>query len=76
MLFADECTKQQFVPRHMHIRWPLSKRFDKIYVVATLKHPPSHIMLGVMSSRGVVGLYFILLTTTVNGPMYVELFTE
>ena len=30
---------QQFLPRHMHIRrGPLGKRFDKKYVVDTMKH--------------------------------------
>ena len=42
-MFSDECTMQQFVPRHMHIRRPLGKRFDKKYVVATMKHPSSQI---------------------------------
>ena len=31
----DECTMQQFVSRHMSIRRPLGKHFDKKYVVAT-----------------------------------------
>ena len=64
---------QQFVPRHMHIRRPLGKRFDKKKVVATMKHPPSHMIWGVMSCRDAAGLYFILPNTTMNGPKYVEL---
>ena len=47
LLFLDECTKQQFVRRH--IRRHLGKRFDKNYVVATMKHPQSQMIVGAMS---------------------------
>ena len=79
MSFSGECTMQQFVPRHirhMHIRRPLGKRVDKKNVVATVKHPPSPMSLGVMSCRGVVGQYFIPPNTTMYGHKYVELLKE
>ena len=56
-----------FVPHHMHIREPLSKHFDKKYIVATMKHRPSQM---------ISGLYFIPPNTTMNGPKYVELLKE
>ena len=44
-----ECTMQQFVPRYMSISWPLGKRFDKKYVVATMKHPPTEMIWGAVA---------------------------
>ena len=35
-VFGEECTIQQFVPRHMHITRPLGKHFDKKCVVAKM----------------------------------------
>ena len=58
----------------MHIRRSLGKRFDKKYVVATMKHPPSQIIWGAMSCRGATGLYFIPPNATMNGSQYVELY--
>ena len=72
----DECTMQEFVLRHMHIRRPLGKGFNKIYVVATMVHLPSQMIWGAMSCRGAAGLYFIPPNTTMNGPKYVELLKE
>ena len=44
---------------------PIGKRFDKKYVVATMKHTPSH-EFGAMTCRGDAGLYFIPPKTTLN----------
>ena len=38
VLFSEECSTHQFLPRHMHIRRPLGKRFDRQYVADTTKH--------------------------------------
>ena len=76
MLFSDKCTMHEFVPRHMHFRRSLGKCFDKKYVVATMKHPPSQMIWGDMLYRDAVGLYFIPPNTAVNGPMYMELVRE
>ena len=74
VLLCDECTMQQFVPHHMHIRRPLGTRFDKKYYdVAAMKHPPSQMIRG---CRGAACLDFILPDTIMNGPKYVELFKE
>jgi len=73
---SDECTMQQFVPHHRHIRCPLDKCFDKIFIVATMKHWSSSVIWGAMLCHGATGLYFILPNTTMNGPKYVELFKD
>ena len=73
MLFGDECAMQQFVTRHMNITRSLGKRFEKKYVVAIMRHPPSQMMWGAMSCRGAADLYFVLPNTTMNRPKYVEL---
>ena len=73
VLVSDECTMQQFVLRHMHIKRPLGKRFDKKCLVATKKHVPSQTIWGVMSCCGAAGLYFI---PSMNGPSYVDLLKE
>ena len=60
VLFSDEI--QQFVPRHIHSRRPLGNHFDKKYDVATMKHPPSQMILGSTSCRGAAGLISFCLT--------------
>ena len=56
---SDECITQQFVPRHMHIRRLLDKRFDKKYVVCPMKRPPSQMIGDAMACRDAAGLYCI-----------------
>ena len=46
--FFYECTMQQFVPHHMHFRWPSGKCINKKYVAAIMKH-----LLSQMISRSV-----------------------
>ena len=71
MLFSDECTML-----HMPIRRPLGKRFDKKYVVASMKHLQSQSIWGSMLCRGAADLYFIPSNITMNIPKIVELFKE
>ena len=68
----------QLVLRHMHIRRPLGKRFDKTYVVVIMIPPslPSQMIWVAMSCRVAAGLYFIPPNTSMNGPKYVELLKE
>ena len=65
MLFSDELTMQQFIPRKRHVSRPVGKRFDEKYTAATIKHPPSQ-MIGVPSCIGPSGLYFIPPNTTMK----------
>ena len=60
----------------IHIRRPLGKRFDNIYVVAAMKYSLSQMIWGAMSCRGVVGSYVILSNTTINELKFVELLKE
>ena len=76
VMFSDKCIMHEFVPRHRHFRRSLGKCFDKKYVVATMKRPPSQMIWGDMLYRDAVGLYFIPPNTAVNGPMYMELLRE
>ena len=66
VLFSDEI--QQFVPRHTHSRRPLGNHFDKKYDVATMKHPPSQMILGSTSCRGAAGLISFCLTPLWTNP--------
>ena len=61
------------VPHHVHIMQPLGERFDKKYVVSTMKYPPNQMIWGAMSCRDAAGLYFIPPNTTLKGLKYVEL---
>ena len=54
----------------------MCKRFEKKYVVATMKHPPSQMSQGVMSCRVAADLYFIQSNAIMNGPKYVDLLIE
>ena len=76
MLFPDESTLQQFVVRKKHVRRRVEKRFDEKYTTSTMKHPPSQMIWGAMSTNGTAGLYFLTPGTTMNGLNYVELLRE
>ena len=69
---CEKCTIQQLVPSHVHIRRPLGKRFDKKYVVATMKPPPRQMTWGTVLCCCAARLYFIPPKTTMNGPKFVE----
>ena len=51
----------------------MGKRFEKKYVVATMKHPLTKVFRVPCDAAG---LYFIPRNTTTNGPKYVELLKE
>ena len=71
VLFSDESTFQQFVVRKRHVRRPTGKRFDERYTIPTVKHHPSQ-----MSKNSVAALSFLPPGTTINGPKYVQMFSE
>ena len=54
----------------------LGKRFDKKYLIATMKSQPSQMIWGTMPCSGAAGLYFIPPNTNMNGHKYEELFKE
>ena len=76
VLFSDESTIQQFGTRKQQVRRPVSTRFEDRYTVATMKHPPSVMIWGAMSSNGTAGLFFLPKGTTMNGVRYLEMLQE
>ena len=76
VLFSDESTIQQFGTRKQQVRRPVGTRFEDRYTVATMKHPPSVMIWGAMSSNGTAGLFFLPKGTTMNGVRYLEMLQE
>ena len=76
VLFSDESTIQQFGTRKQQVRRPVGTRFEDRYTVATMKHPPSVMIWGAMSSNGTAGLFFLPKGTTMNGARYLEMLQE
>ena len=72
VLFSDELTIQQFGSHKQQVRRPVGTRFEDRYTVATMKHPPSVMMWGAMSSNGTMGLFFLPKGTTMNGARYLD----
>ena len=70
VLFSDESTIQQFAQRKRTVRRPVGERFNDCYTQATVKHPPSVIIWGAMSSSGTAGLFFLPTGTTINSVRY------
>ena len=50
---------------------PLGKCYEKKYVIATMKYPPSQLKWGDMSCYGAAGPYSVQPDTAINGPKYV-----
>ena len=50
----------------------LGARYNDRYTLATVKHPPSVMIWGAMSTKGTAGLFFLPTGTTTNGARYVE----
>ena len=76
VLFSDESTFQQFAVRKSYVRRPSGKRFDDIYTISSMKHPPSQMVWGAMCRNGVAALSFLPPGTTMNGPKYVQMLSE
>ena len=73
VFFSDESAIQQFGVRKVNVRRPSGKRFDERYIKQTVKHPPSIMVWGGMSSKGNTGLFFLPPKSTMNGQKYLEL---
>ena len=69
VLFFDEFTKQQIVPRHMHIRRPFRQEI-------CCSHNETPAVPNDLGCPDAAGLYFIPPNTAMNGPKYVELLKE
>ena len=69
VLFSDE-----FSVRRYWIWRLLENATRKSTTTPTVKHPPSQMIWGAMSSMGTNGLYFLPPGITMNGEKYVNLF--
>jgi transposase len=70
VMFSDESTFQQFTVRHSHVRRPRGTRYDEKYTISTMKHPPSQMIWGGITSKGTAGLHFLPPKVTMNGERY------
>ena len=66
VFFSDKFTIQQFAQRKRTVRRPVKTRFNDCYTQATIKHPPSVMIWGTMSSNGTDGLLCLLIETTAS----------
>ena len=73
VLFSDESSVSQFSVRKYRVWRPAGARHEEKYTLPTVKHPPSQMVWGAMSSMGTAGLYFLPPGTTMNGEKYVNL---
>ena len=46
---------------------PPGTRYNERFTQQTMKHPPSVMIWGVISTQGTAGLFFLNLGTTING---------
>ena len=67
---------QQFSVRVGGVRRPKGKRYEEIYTIPIMKHPPAQMIWGVMSVSGTAGLFFMPPKTTMNGNRYLNLLRE
>ena len=57
--FSDESSLSQFSVRKYRVRRLAGARHKEKYTLPTVKHPPSQMVWGAMSSIGTAGLYFL-----------------
>ena len=76
VLFSDETTIPQFAWRKKTVRRPLGTRYNERFTQKSMKHPPSMMIWGAISTQGTSGLFFLDPGTTMNGKKYLELIKE
>ena len=77
VLFSDETIVQQFSNRGSNkIRRPPNSRYNKRYIVRTVKHSPQVMIWGSFSSSGRGNLYFLPPRTTMRASNYLELLKD
>ena len=69
----DEPTVQQFAARKRNLRRPPGTQYSEKYTQETAKHPPSVMVWGVISIKGIAGLFFLKPGTTINDQRYLNL---
>jgi len=76
VLFSDETTIQQFASRKRTVRRPPGTPYNERFIQQTMKHPPSVMIWGTISTQGTAGLFFLDPGTTMNGKKYLELMKQ
>jgi len=76
VLFSDETTIQQFASMKRTVRRPPGTRYNERFTQQTMKHTPSVMIWGAISTQGTAGLFFLDPGTTMNGKKYLELIKE
>jgi len=59
VLFSDETTVQQFASRKRTARRPPGTRYNERFTQQTMKHPPSVMIWGAISTQGTASLFFL-----------------
>ena len=67
VLFSDETTIQQFASRKRTVRRPPETWYNDTFTPQTMKHPPSVMIWGAISTQGTASLFFLDPGTTMNG---------
>jgi len=69
VMCSNETTIQQFASRKRTVR-PPAARYNERFTQQTMKHLPSVMIWGVISTQGMAGLFFLNPGTTMNGKKY------
>jgi transposase len=76
VLFSDESSFSQFSEYVNTVRRPIGHRYDIKYTVPTVKHPPSLMVWGCMSSSGTGSLSFLKKDVRMNADKYITIIKE
>jgi len=76
VLFSEETTIQQFASKKRTVRRPPGTQYNERFTQQTMKHPPSVMIWGAISTQGTAGLFFLDPGITMNGKKYLELMKE
>ena len=55
---------------------PVGTRFNDCYIQATVKHPPSVMIWGAMSSNGTADFFFLPIETKMNDVLYQKMLED
>jgi transposase len=76
VLFSDESTIRQFHNPTQFIRRPSGARYDDHYTIPSVKHSPSLMVWGAISSSGTTPLWFLPKGQTMNASVYLPLLQD
>lgn len=73
VMWSDECSFLQFGQYASHVRRPRGQRYVEKYTIATVKHPPTIMVWGCMSSFGRGCLTVLNRNERIDSKRYIEL---